>query len=137
MRRPLIIAIVISLVGIVVLLATTVTLPSQVQPVQAKPVAQANLLQSSGKLTFLRVHDLGTGFGPPTDFLDVEVVVKLDSQPNKAFGFQLRNDTNLPARQGMLNLLRDAFNNNWTVTLDYWLEPGKNNGEIIRIALSK
>jgi hypothetical protein len=137
MRRPLIIAIVISLVGIVVLLATTVTLPSQVQPVQAKPVAQTNLLQSSGKLTFLRVHDLGTGFGPPTDFLDVEVVVKLDSQPNKAFGFQLRNDTNLPARQGMLNLLRDAFNNNWTVTIDYWLESGKNNGEIIRVALSK
>jgi hypothetical protein len=135
MRRSLLIFILISLVGTVVLLATTVMLPSQVQPVQAKPVAQADLLQSSGKLTFLRVHDLGTGFGPPTDFLDVEVVVKLDSQPNKAFGFQLRDDTELPTRQGMLNLLRDAFNNNWTVTLDYWLEPGKNNGEIIRVML--
>lgn len=32
--------------------------------------ARADLVQSSGKITFLRVHDVGTGFGPPTDFID-------------------------------------------------------------------
>jgi hypothetical protein len=98
---------------------------------------RADLLQSTGKLTFLRVHDVGSGYGPGTDFIDVEVVTQLDSQPGKSFGFQVRNDAQRAARQGMLDLLRDAFNNNWTVTLDYDIEPGKNNGVIIRVALRK
>jgi hypothetical protein len=95
------------------------------------------LLESSGKLTFLRAHDVGTGWGPPTDFIDVEVVAKLNSLPTQAFGFQLRNDAERVTRQGMLSLLRDAFNNNWTVTLDYNIDPGKTNGIIIRVALTK
>lgn len=97
----------------------------------------ADLLQSSGKLTFLRVHDVGSGFGPNSDFIDVEVVAQLDSQPGKSFGFQVRNDAQRAARQGMLDLLRDAFNHNWTVVIDYDIEPGKNNGVIIRVALRK
>jgi hypothetical protein len=95
------------------------------------------LLEFSGKLTFLRVHDVGTGGGPPNDHLDVEVICKLDTQPSNAFGFQLRDDGNRPARAGMLELLRSAFNHNWTVTIDYNLEAGKTNGIIIRTALTK
>ena len=37
------------------------------------------LLQSSGELTFLRVPDVGTKFGPPTDQIGVEVVVQLST----------------------------------------------------------
>jgi hypothetical protein len=37
----------------------------------------------------------------------------------------------------MLDPLRDAFNNNWTVTLDYDIDVGKTNGVIIRTALSR
>jgi hypothetical protein len=81
------------------------------------------------------VHDVGTGWGPSTDFIDVEVVIKLDSEHDKAFGFQLRNDSNRFARQGMLNLLRDAFNNDWTVSIDYDISPDKTNGIIMRVAL--
>lgn len=95
------------------------------------------LLQTTGKLTFLRVHDLGTGWGPPTDQINVEVVVKLNTQPDRAMGFQLRNDSKRPARQGMLDLLRDAFNNDWNVNVQYDLDPGKKNGVIIRVALLK
>lgn len=95
------------------------------------------LLQSTGKLTFLRVHDVGTAFGPPTDRIDVEVVMKLSSQPDRAMGFQLRNDGNRPARQGMLDLLRDAFNHKWNVTVDYNLDTGRKNGVAIRVALTK
>lgn len=95
------------------------------------------LLQSTGRLTFLRVHDVGTAFGPPTDRIDVEVVMKLSSQPDRAMGFQLRNDGNRPARQGMLDLLRDAFNHNWNVTVDYNLDTGRKNGVAIRVALTK
>jgi hypothetical protein len=97
--------------------------------------AQVN---ASGRVTLLRVHDLGTGYGPPTDSIDVEAVVWLDSQPGKAFGFQLRNDQFLPARQGMLDLLRDAFANNWVVHIDYIMAPGHtNNFVIIRTWVTK
>jgi hypothetical protein len=99
--------------------------------------AQPQLQASTGKLTFLRVHDVGTGFGPASDFLDVEVVVQLDTQPGKAFGFQLRDDANRPVRQALVDLLRDAFEHDWTVTLVFWREPGKNNGRLIRIDLAK
>jgi hypothetical protein len=95
------------------------------------------LLASTGTLTFLRVHNVGTAYGPPSDQIDTEVVMKLNSEPNRAMGFQLRNDSNRPARQGMLDLLRDAFNHNWTVTVDYDLAPGRQNGVAIRVALRK
>jgi hypothetical protein len=95
------------------------------------------LLQSSGKLTFLRVHDVGTRFGPPADQIDVEVVMKVSTEPERAMGFQLRNDNNRPARQGMLDLLRDAFNHDWTVVVDYDLPTDRKNGVVIRVALRK
>lgn len=95
------------------------------------------LQQTSGKLNFLRVHDVGTGYGPATDKINVEVVVQLDGKPGYAFGFQLRNDQNRPVRQGMLDLLRDAFNNNWDVTIDYEIANGNKNGIIRRIWLTK
>jgi hypothetical protein len=98
-----------------------------------------DLVQTTGKLTFLRVHDLGTAFGPPLDRIDVEVVMKLDTEPDRAMGFQLRNDGKRFARQGMLDLLRDAFDYNWTVSVDYYvdLNAGNTNGVAIRVALSK
>jgi len=102
----------------------------------AVPV-QAALLQTSGKLTMLRVNNVGTKYGPSSDSINVEVVIQLNTKRGMAFGFQLRNDTNRPAREGMLNLLRDAFNHNWTVNIDYQITPGKKNGVILRIWLTK
>jgi hypothetical protein len=97
----------------------------------------SNLLEKTGKLVFLRAHDLGTGYGPPTDFLDVEAVFILNALGDGAYGFQLRNDNNLPARQAMFSLLRDAFVHNLSVTADYLIDPGKQNGTAIRIALTR
>jgi hypothetical protein len=96
-----------------------------------------DVLEARGRISFLRVHDLGTGFGPPNDFLDVEAVILLDSEPGKYFGFQLRNDRNRPAREGMLRLLRDAFATNQPVTIDFFRVAGKNGGTIFRVALIK
>ena len=90
-----------------------------------------SLLGAEGKLTLLRVHDLGTGYGPPNDFLDVEVVAWLDSMPGRAFGFQLRDDANKGAHRGMLSLLRKAFKDNRRVHFDYF-RTGFRNGRIIR-----
>ncbi len=91
-----------------------------------------SVLAAQGKLTFLRVHDVGTGYGPPSDFLDVEVVIKLDNDSRKSYGFQLRTDANESAHKGMLDLLRDAFNEDYTVRVDY-VRTGIHNGKIIRV----
>jgi hypothetical protein len=95
------------------------------------------LLNFSGRLTLLRVHDRGTKFGPPNDQIDVEVVFKLNSHPDNAFGFTLRNDANGPAHRGMLELLRSGFDHNWLVSTDAEIGTGKKNGKSIRVWLSK
>ncbi|MEO8053135.1 MAG: hypothetical protein ABI833_22235 [Acidobacteriota bacterium] len=95
------------------------------------------MLEKTGKIVFLRAHDLGTAFGPPNDQLDVEAVFILNAIGDGAFGFQLRNDNKLPARQAMFSLLRDAFVNNLTVTADFLIDPGKKNGVAIRVALTR
>jgi hypothetical protein len=93
------------------------------------------LLERTGLITFLRAHDLGTGFGPPTDFLDVEAVIKLNTAPDEAYGFALRNDRFRPSRQAMFDLLREAYFSNRAVTIDYFIIPGRHNGVIFRVAL--
>jgi hypothetical protein len=99
--------------------------------------AFAERLQTSGKLMLLRVHDVGTKYGPSTDQIDVEVVIKLSSAADKAFGFQLRNDSSGPVHEGMLALLRDAWAHDWTVTIDYDIDSGNKNGTIVRVWLTK
>ena len=99
--------------------------------------AEAGIEERRGRVTFLRVHDVGTKFGPPTDQIDVEVVVKLDSHPDEAYGFQLRNDAQGPARAGMLDLLRDAFRGGTSVILDVNVVPGHKNSTILRVALTR
>lgn len=103
----------------------------------AIPATAEAQVTASGRINMLRVHDVGTAYGPPADRIDVEVVTTLDTQPGKAFGFQLRQDTNQAARQGMLDLLRDAYANNWRVSFDHITPAGKNNGRIIRVWLSR
>ena len=61
-------------------------------PARPSMARDEQLLNAKGKLTLLRVHDVGSSYGPPTDRIDVEVVIWLDSKPGYAFGFQLRND---------------------------------------------
>ena len=94
-----------------------------------------DLLEKTGKIVFLRAHDVGTAYGPPNDQLDVEAVFILNAFGEGAYGFQLRNDDYLPARQAMFSLLREAFANDFTVIADYYIEPGRINGTAIRVAL--
>ena len=94
---------------------------------------EPTVLAAEGRVRLLRVNDVGTGYGPPTDFLDAEVIVQLDTQPGKAFGFKLRDNPDESARRGMLDLLRDAFNNDRTVRIEYIQVAGLNNSKIIRV----
>jgi hypothetical protein len=91
-----------------------------------------SVLAAEGHPTLLRVHDVGTKFGPPTDQLDVEVVFQLDADPRKAFGFQLRTDSNEAAHQQMLDILRDAFHRGGSVRVEY-VRTGLHNGKAIRV----
>jgi len=91
-----------------------------------------SLNAAEGKITLLRVHDIGTGYGPTFDRLDAEVIVWLDSQADKAFGFQLRNDAERVAAKGKLALLRDSFNRDKPVRLEF-IRTGCRTARIIRV----
>ena len=93
---------------------------------------KGSLQAAVGLITLLRVHDPGTGYGPPDDFTDAEVIVWLDSQPEKAFALRLRDDGHRPAAEGMLDLLRDAFNAGRPVRLDF-IRTGCRIGDIVRV----
>jgi hypothetical protein len=105
----------------------------------ARPVRIADLageiMAVSGRITLLRVHDVGTGYGPADDLLDAEVIITLDSAPGMAFGFQLRNDSFGPQRQGTLRLLRSAFQADRIVDVEYH-STGPMNGQVIRVTSS-
>ncbi len=103
----------------------------------------AQIKQASGKVNFIRVHEVGGKYGPPSDQIDAEVIIKFNNIPGKAFGFKLRNDTNESVRNGMLDILRDAFKNDYTVTIDYKakdgndVRPADKNGLILRVWITK
>ena len=92
-----------------------------------------SVLNASGRLTFLRAHDVGTGFGRPPNVLDGEVVCLLDSIPWLSFGFQLRADGERATRGEMLGLLRAAFVANQPISIDY-VRTAPRIGTIIRVA---
>lgn len=59
------------------------------------PIGQ--LAHVSGRITFLRVNEVGDLFGAPGDDISAEVIIQLDSSPDLFFGLQLRRDQNLLA----------------------------------------
>lgn len=89
--------------------------------------------QKTGKVSYLRAHNRGSGWGPPSDFLDAEVIVRFDDDTSNAYGLQLRNDDNLPAAQAMFVLLQDSFNSNEPVTINYFEEAGRHNHKLFRV----
>lgn len=93
---------------------------------------RGSLQAATGRITLLRVHDVGTGYGPPEDFIDAEIIVTLDTQPEKAFGLQLRDDADGPVAEGMLDVLRDCFNHDRPARIEF-LRSGCRNGEIVRV----
>lgn len=93
-----------------------------------------SLITYTGRQTFLRAHDVGTGFGRSPNQLDVEVALLLDSAPGMSFGFQLREDREESARHEMLDLLRSAFAEDRAVSIDV-RRTAPRAGVVIRVAL--
>jgi hypothetical protein len=86
----------------------------------------------TGQVSYLRVHRVGSKYGPPQDQLDAEVIVKIADRPG-AYGFQLRADGNQPVGEAMLALLSDAYNMSTVVRLEYEELPGRTNLPILRV----
>jgi hypothetical protein len=80
--------------------------------------AQCSLLQTTAQVEWVRVNDVGTGFGPPDDFIDGEVIFKLTNGDNH-YGFQLRDNANALVAQGGLSLLLEAMRKGWDINVDY------------------
>ena len=70
-----------------------------------------------GKISLLRVHEVGSGWGAGSDQLDAEVIFKIAGDAaNYAFG-----------------LLKEAASKNLTIHFDYNERTGKKNHPAIRI----
>jgi photosystem II stability/assembly factor-like uncharacterized protein len=91
-----------------------------------------SVLAIDGVPIYLRAHDAG-GYGPPNDRINGEAIVRLDSAPHRAFGFQLRDDTSEGEHLGMLDVLRSAFVGRQRVRIDY-VRTGLRNGRAFRVA---
>jgi len=90
------------------------------------------ILATTGSITMLRVHEIGSGFGPPTDFIDSEVVFQLTGKPGFTFGFELRADGRESSHRAILDLLRDSFNTGRNVRVEYSVN-GPTTGQVIRV----
>lgn len=96
-------------------------------------------VQAEGLVTFLLVVEPGLGYGGgTTNWIDADVIFKLDSRPTKAFGFRLREGEPEPIRRGMLSLLEDALIHGLKVTTSYREDqvPLNQNSFVLRVALS-
>ena len=87
----------------------------------------------TGRIASLRVHEKGSGYGPPNDQLDAEVIVRFENDGALAYGLPLRNDDDLPAAQAMFALLQDAFDGGIAVSIDYREESGRNHHYLFRV----
>jgi hypothetical protein len=88
-----------------------------------------------GKVTFLRLHDVNTGFGPPADPTPGELVVSLDSEPNVWFGLPLRVGTSEAMAKGSLDLVRDSFVNDSVIVIEHQA-VGPTGRKVIRVIRS-
>lgn len=93
--------------------------------------------RKSGNLTFLRANEFEDNFGGQGDSIEAEVVAKISSAPNDAFGLKMRNDEKLPANEAMFALLRDSFNHDWATTVEYETDDRPHNGYLFRVELRK
>jgi hypothetical protein len=92
----------------------------------------------TGKITLLRIHEVGSGYGPSTDLLDGEVIFKINSgNADYSYGFQLRNDANALTHEGMFQLLKEAFIKELPVHFDFDEKEGKRNHTTFRIWIVK
>lgn len=117
---------VISITGLI-LAAIAIGLPLLQAPLAAgtEPSTVADAMsegggrfQHAGKLSRIRVNEVNGSFGGCPNCITAEIVFQFTND-SRWFGLRLLNDANLAPHQAAVDLLRDAFNNDWTVQIDY------------------
>lgn len=80
---------------------------------------------SFGIIKMLRISSEGWDFwGAGIDQMQVEVIALLDTEPNKAFGLELKgNKSWLSSQLAMLSVLRDAYLHQLQVQFAYDSNP--------------
>lgn len=92
-------------------------------------------VEVKGKVTLFRIQEPGMNIGTGTDKLDADVLVTIDSQPDKVFGIKLEKDS--AANREMVETLRQAYMNDVPITLQHRLSPGKKNVSISWVELTR
>lgn len=85
-------------------------------------------IQVTGKITMLRLQEKGAEVMAGGDKVEAEVIVQLDTSPKMVFTMQ--NHDPDPARQQMIETLRQAYLADKPVTIEHKLNPGKPSGQI-------
>jgi hypothetical protein len=98
------------------------------------PPKTGDIIATKGKIVQLRVHERGTGYGPPQYRINEDCIVKIDSQPGAAFGLDLSGANRHSGKQ-MFDLLRKAFQGNRTIRIEF-REENALGGRIIRVIKS-
>jgi hypothetical protein len=66
------------------LIASSFMIGSPAKGQQSPPALAEQKLAMIGKITFLRVNEVGIGYGPASDKIDAEAIIKLDTAPDRA-----------------------------------------------------
>jgi len=92
--------------------------------------------KASGKLITYRVQTEGMEFGSGSERLDAEVLVRLDSAPQKIFGVRLHQGSS-PATIAMVETLKEAYLRGLPVTLFHVQPPDRKNVNILWVELNR
>lgn len=119
----------------VMLLLNSIMAVADVNPDMDSHVRGASIV-SSGKITSIRAQIEGLEYGDKADFLDAELLVRLDSAPEMTFGFRYHENSS-PALSLMADLLKEAYFKGVPVKILHTQLPKKKNQTIIWVELSK
>lgn len=91
-----------------------------------------SFLAVDSTVQLLRVHDVGTMYGPPGDAIDAEAIIQLAATGSDAYGFTLRTGTDQATHRGMFRLLLDAYRTGRVVHVEYDRETHRTS-RIVRV----
>ena len=124
----------LAVLPVILFLGSTVTV-ADVNPDMDSHAQGASII-TSGKITSIRAQIEGLEYGGKEDFLDAELLVKLDSAPEMTFGFRY-HEKNTPSLDLMAGLLKEAYFRDLPVNILHTQLPKKKNQTIIWVELSK
>lgn len=126
--------VILAVLPVILLLNSTITVADVNPDMDAH--ARGASIATTGKITSIRAQVEGLEFGDKGDFLDAEVLVKLDTAPDMTLGYRY-HEKHSPSLALMADLLKEAYLNDLPVTIFHTQLPKKMNQTIIWVELSK